>query len=772
MEYFSEDAGAMFTPMVDDLNHLSHAPDVSVDVSLDSSLYSAVEEPHYFGHHQQSAQPPAVAVMPSQVVGRPASVTPPKARQAAAKRPATATPHIAKAAAATAAMASSKRYKAAAVPQSGAFPPSPESSSGSPPADSSNESYNESPVSPDAFVPTTSGLPMYPMGVAAQQGAPVSYVAVPITNAQPWGANPVFQTQVDSAQWMQKVAITRLPLHSNPPQEMPAVREVKKSAHNVIERRYRNNINEKIAELRASIPSNANGSSTDDEKMNKGKILKRATDYIRFLRRANDSLRSENDRLREAVRSLGATDLLSSIKIEPGTVDPTTAPQDDDDYEDDDDGQADGSDGSSGSSAQEAGARTATAGGKPERSRGRLGDTSRVLLMACLCLCLAFNPLMLFNGPATSNTASTAAGGRTLSSAISTDADEDGGLLTTVFTLLFRALSALVCLFVLMVGEPVMVADSTELVSATVAHREAEAAMEKGQLSRARRALSDALALFGRPIPVTSFDIYLSLAWNGIRQASHFVPPALYLDRFVANRSAHSRASFVGAADAAVAYLKTQLLTPEDDPSGRSLQSVHAALVAVNLCESIRAPPLQMAQYEQIKSFYGLLMLFVGFTRSPPCSCTRFSTRAAAFFRGTFCALPAPRCCSSPPRSLWPRRRSRGCSRLRALPFTRLAPGCLSSRPALRLTCRRALALTRFRAWRRSSASTFCATPSRRPSRTSRLPMSHASLTRCATRRRRLATRTPTCGCRLAVRSSPWTRTSPRRTRPSSTPPK
>ncbi|RAL14321.1 basic helix-loop-helix domain-containing protein [Aspergillus homomorphus CBS 101889] len=94
--------------------------------------------------------------------------------------------------------------------------------------------------------------------------------------------------------------------------KMPA----KKRAHNVIEKRYRANLNDKIAELRDSVPSlraskNAAGNMIDDDegegvtpasKLNKASILSKATEYIRHLEIRNKRLEEENTALKNRLR--------------------------------------------------------------------------------------------------------------------------------------------------------------------------------------------------------------------------------------------------------------------------------------------------------------------------------------------------------------------------------------------------------------------------------------------------------------------------------------
>lgn len=98
-----------------------------------------------------------------------------------------------------------------------------------------------------------------------------------------------------------------------PGKKMPA----KKRAHNVIEKRYRANLNDKIAELRDSVPSlrstkTSNGGLPDDDeeaegvnqtsKLNKASILSKATEYIKHLETRNKRLEDENTALKNRLR--------------------------------------------------------------------------------------------------------------------------------------------------------------------------------------------------------------------------------------------------------------------------------------------------------------------------------------------------------------------------------------------------------------------------------------------------------------------------------------
>lgn len=92
-----------------------------------------------------------------------------------------------------------------------------------------------------------------------------------------------------------------------------------KQAHNKIEKRYRININAKIAGLQHIIPSVAdektafetgagldnNPNENPSNKLNKSMILEKATDYILYLQKRDQQLTQENAELRKEIVRLG-----------------------------------------------------------------------------------------------------------------------------------------------------------------------------------------------------------------------------------------------------------------------------------------------------------------------------------------------------------------------------------------------------------------------------------------------------------------------------------
>ncbi|MCJ1398074.1 hypothetical protein MMC11_001271 [Xylographa trunciseda] len=109
----------------------------------------------------------------------------------------------------------------------------------------------------------------------------------------------------------------------------------KKTSHNVIEKRYRSNLNDKIAILRDSVPAlrisaqraPAKDGSSDTEdsgegegptskvKLNKATVLTKATDYIKQLERQNERLMEENAMLRNRLNGAAHSPPDSTIAV-------------------------------------------------------------------------------------------------------------------------------------------------------------------------------------------------------------------------------------------------------------------------------------------------------------------------------------------------------------------------------------------------------------------------------------------------------------------------
>ena len=92
---------------------------------------------------------------------------------------------------------------------------------------------------------------------------------------------------------------------------------VKKTSHNIIEKRYRNNLNDKIVELRNSVPAlramgrqNGGDDSEDLEgltpahKLNKATVMAKATEYIKHLEKRNKTMSDEMSSLKSRLAAV------------------------------------------------------------------------------------------------------------------------------------------------------------------------------------------------------------------------------------------------------------------------------------------------------------------------------------------------------------------------------------------------------------------------------------------------------------------------------------
>ncbi|KAI9876481.1 MAG: hypothetical protein M1830_006420, partial [Pleopsidium flavum] len=121
---------------------------------------------------------------------------------------------------------------------------------------------------------------------------------------------------------------------------------VKKTAHNMIEKRYRTNLNDKIAALRDSVPSlrampkNTQGNAIDGDddredldgltpahKLNKATVLSKATEYIHHLERRNKRLEDESSSLRTRIRAFEKLAIAGSIGTSSNAGGTTIAPR-------------------------------------------------------------------------------------------------------------------------------------------------------------------------------------------------------------------------------------------------------------------------------------------------------------------------------------------------------------------------------------------------------------------------------------------------------------
>ncbi|KAF9548250.1 hypothetical protein EC957_007019 [Mortierella hygrophila] len=200
------------------------------------------------------------------------------------------------------------------------------------------------PLPTSGFDPSTFAGPIMPAldSSSTQQQGTTNTAANPAATA---AATASVQGQPQTLQ--QKIPITRLkpPVSGTPAPVPPATqgpqptKQQKKVAHNAIERRYRNNINDRISDLKNVVPALCNIKTKDEKddededdekdadgvtkatKLNKATILRKATEYIIVLQKRESGTKSENAILRRLLTALpGGVELLEQHQAEIASV--------------------------------------------------------------------------------------------------------------------------------------------------------------------------------------------------------------------------------------------------------------------------------------------------------------------------------------------------------------------------------------------------------------------------------------------------------------------
>ncbi|KAG9254086.1 helix-loop-helix DNA-binding domain-containing protein [Emericellopsis atlantica] len=105
---------------------------------------------------------------------------------------------------------------------------------------------------------------------------------------------------------------------STPVTPMKTTPHPRNKAHNMIEKRYRTNLNEKIAELRDAVPDlraahnsperGSHNGSVSPQRLNKATILTKAAEYIAYLEGVQARLARDNMYMRRLLNVQGADD--------------------------------------------------------------------------------------------------------------------------------------------------------------------------------------------------------------------------------------------------------------------------------------------------------------------------------------------------------------------------------------------------------------------------------------------------------------------------------
>ncbi|KAL7982456.1 hypothetical protein Chor_010054 [Crotalus horridus] len=393
----------------------------------------------------------------------------------------------------------------------------------------------------------------------------------------------------------EKMPIKQVPNNTKQPE--PPKEGERRTTHNIIEKRYRSSINDKIIELKDLVMGT-------DAKMHKSGVLRKAIDYIKYLQQVNHKLRQENMILKlssQKNKLLKGFDLSSLVENDVDLkmdefnqnallMSPPAS----------DSGSPAGFspysiDSEPGSPLLD----DAKVKDEPDSPPVALGmvDRSRMLLCALTFLCLSFNPLTSFlDSKETPDTYSTVHHGSERN--IQAIKPESGGwfgwMMPTLILWLVNGVIILSVFIKLLVhGEPVIRLHSRSSVTFWRHRKQADLDLAKGDFAAAASNLQICLSTLGRALPTSRFDLICSLSWNIIRYSLQ----KLGLVRWLLKRTSQQRRATetplgfedeakTSARDAALVYHKLhQLHITGELPSSSAYSGLHMALCAVNLAE-------------------------------------------------------------------------------------------------------------------------------------------------------------------------------------------
>uniref|UniRef100_A0A674CJ07 Sterol regulatory element-binding protein 2 n=1 Tax=Salmo trutta TaxID=8032 RepID=A0A674CJ07_SALTR len=363
----------------------------------------------------------------------------------------------------------------------------------------------------------------------------------------------------------------------------------RRTTHNIIEKRYRSSINDKILELRDLVMGG-------DAKMHKSGVLRKAIDYIKYLQQVNHKLRQENLALKMNSKNKSVV-LSDDVEMKPEML--MMSPP--------------ASESGSGSPREFSPYCIDSEPGSPlldhEQVKSEPGspssvgvmDRSRLLLCALTFFCLSLNPLpSLLGSEAQGSSGLTSAHGasRTLFSLPSQTQNFATWLWCLLPWLTVWMLSGVGavwgCVRVLYLWEPVTPLHS----SISILIDFPTSPLLQGDYTAAMASLKTCLSVLTRAMPTTSWDLLFSLSWNLIRYCLHHPTPLGWLVRQVGGKH-KGEESKTSSRDAALVYHRlSQLQLTGKLPQRSGLWALSLSMSAVNLSESAQSKmsPAQQAQ--------------------------------------------------------------------------------------------------------------------------------------------------------------------------------
>nr|XP_012416816.1 PREDICTED: sterol regulatory element-binding protein 2 isoform X2 [Odobenus rosmarus divergens] len=471
-------------------------------------------------------------------------------------------------------------------------------------------------IKTDSLVLTTLKTDGSPV-MAAVQNPALTALTTPIQTAALQvptlvGSNGTILTTMPVMMGQEKVPIKQVP--GGVKQLEPPKEGERRTTHNIIEKRYRSSINDKIIELKDLVMGT-------DAKMHKSGVLRKAIDYIKYLQQVNHKLRQENMVLKLANQK---NKLLKGIDL--GSLVDNDVELKIDDFNQnvllmsppasDSGSQAGFSPYSIDSEPGSPLLDDAKVKDEPDSPPVALGmvDRSRILLCVLTFLCLSFNPLtalLQWGGAHSSDQHPYSGSGRSI---LSLESGSGGWFDWMMPTLLLWLVNGVIVLSVfvklLVHGEPVIRPHSRSSVTFWRHRKQADLDLARGDFAAAAANLQTCLSVLGRALPTSRLDLACSLSWNVIRYSLQKLRLVRWLLKKVFQRRRATPATPATAAgfedeakasarDAALAYHRLhQLHITGKLPAGSACSDVHMALCAVNLaeCAEEKIPPSTLVE--------------------------------------------------------------------------------------------------------------------------------------------------------------------------------
>ncbi|XP_053658131.1 sterol regulatory element-binding protein 2 [Anopheles marshallii] len=333
------------------------------------------------------------------------------------------------------------------------------------------------------------------------------------------------QQQVSDAQ--PKVQLSRLQ-----PAGVPKVKEVKRSAHNAIERRYRTSINSCIVELKNIVVG-------VDAKLNKSAILRKAIDHIRYLQKQNNLLKQENMayKMRLADQKQSLKDLLVGQQhlADEMMVGPITPPRSDESNPSSSPAHSDSS--MPGSPFTGSGS-LSSAGGDDLLDDEMLSGLGGMSSNARLTICMFMLAVLVVNPFGSLLSLATTEQPEELTTTRRILAVEESlswsRLSSTLLLALVNFMFLAFCLVRMLVyGDPVLLPRSRASTDYWKHKRQSDVEFRRGNADASYREAKLCLQSFGLSLPSTRFERVSTTAWQFVRMFFH----RLYIGRWLSRRT-------------------------------------------------------------------------------------------------------------------------------------------------------------------------------------------------------------------------------------------